>query len=594
MAKIPESLGPYKVSSSLGKGGTSQVFRAVHPTLKKTVVLKKLTLGRGQIMEERFRREAELMMSLNHPNIVQVYDLFKEGRSWVIVQEYVEGLNLYQLIHLRGNLPTPLASWIIHQCAKALAFIHRRGIIHRDIKPSNIFISKDGQVKLGDFGIAARIDDSQGLTREGAALGTPDYMPPEQILDPSSVDQRADIYALGISYFEALFGEPYRPNSKAKLALLLSFHGRTIEKAVRRKALFRYRSLAVMRARLRLSASGSSKKNRQRIVQALMEGRSKKKRIKEDAPKKLRVPWSSMAAALLVPLLALGLFWSVRNLALAGTHGPLSVRLVLPDQGHGIVLTPPELKLYRQRNQNLQRPRNVRISKPRGLPLAFHSRRLLLPSGYYRLEVTHLDSREWHSFYLPSRRDQLRDGEYFELSMNLAAVEAASVSLRYRVFDCFSDVDLREQAQVHLWAEERGWVRPGPNDLLAGESYNLRFTVPGYQDYFMGQQLDPLQRELHISAAMIPEAAILYLEGETNGVSLTIDGRRRYLSLEGEPHWQRLLFDGTPLEILPGSYELVFTYKGQSYPYTAELIQGQSLWIAWEVREDRLEFRIHP
>jgi serine/threonine protein kinase len=219
-AKIPESIGKYKVRELLAQGGMGAVYAAEHPTLERTVIIKKLTLRGSADVRERFRREAQIMMDLRNDAIVDVYDHFREGSFYYIVLEYVDGVSLDRLIRERRYLPERIAILILREAARGLAYAHGRNVVHRDIKPANILVSTAGEVKIVDFGIAT-IHGIEGheseLTREGMTLGTPSYMAPEQFQSSRSVDRRADIYSLGIVWYEMVTGRrPTRLRSRRK------------------------------------------------------------------------------------------------------------------------------------------------------------------------------------------------------------------------------------------------------------------------------------------------------------------------------------------------------------------------------------------
>ncbi len=209
MPKLPVSIGKYKITGRLGKGGMSVLYLAEHPSLGTTVVLKKLTLKGDSAHRERFRREATLMMKLRHENVVGVYDHFKEGGSHYLVMEFVDGRPLSELMAREGALPETEARWLAGRIAKALAHIHSRGIVHRDLKPSNVLLGRDGGVKLGDFGIAFTPGGDDDITSEGTALGTPTFMAPEQLEDARGADERSDMWSFGVCLFEMLTGRKF-------------------------------------------------------------------------------------------------------------------------------------------------------------------------------------------------------------------------------------------------------------------------------------------------------------------------------------------------------------------------------------------------
>jgi len=207
-------VGKYTIDELIARGGMGAVYRAKHPTLKRNVILKQLTLRGGGGFIERFKREASLMIDLRDERIVTVYDHFREGSSYYIVMEYVEGTSLDRLLAERGRLSNEAALLVFTEVCRGLKHAHDRGVIHRDIKPGNILISNRGEVKLTDFGIATSKEaGEEGLTQTGMTLGTPSYMSPEQISEAKKVDKRADIYSLGVMLYEMLTGtKPFPPD----------------------------------------------------------------------------------------------------------------------------------------------------------------------------------------------------------------------------------------------------------------------------------------------------------------------------------------------------------------------------------------------
>ncbi len=228
-----EMIGKYKIISVVAVGGMGTVYKAIHPSLKRQVIIKKLILKNGNsTIRERFKREARILLDLSSPYIVRMFDYFSEGRSDYIVLEFVDGMSLDKLIEKQISLPPQLALLIFLDACYGLKVAHSKNIVHRDIKPGNILISKRAEVKLADFGIASEekednislaqnqnsllksaqnFQDSQkDITQIGIALGTPAYMSPEQLEDSRSVDQRADIYSMGVMLYEMLTGsKPY-------------------------------------------------------------------------------------------------------------------------------------------------------------------------------------------------------------------------------------------------------------------------------------------------------------------------------------------------------------------------------------------------
>jgi serine/threonine protein kinase len=198
------------------------VYKARQPKLNRLVALKILAPERGADPKfaERFLREAQALARLNHPNIVTVHDFGEADGLYYLLMEYVNGLTLRQLLRTRRMAPAE-ALKIVPKVCEALQFAHEHGIVHRDIKPENVLLDKQGRVKIADFGIAKLVgaDGTEpALTEAQAIIGTPLYMAPEQVEKPQSVDHRADIYSLGVIFYETLTGElplgRFQPPSK--------------------------------------------------------------------------------------------------------------------------------------------------------------------------------------------------------------------------------------------------------------------------------------------------------------------------------------------------------------------------------------------
>ena len=201
------SIGRYQLLRVIGKGGMGLVYLARDPILQRLVAIKVLSphLSSDETVIARFINEARIAASLQHPNIVTVYEAGQDGNFVFMAMEYVEGQDLASLIRQKGKLHPDEAIAILKAVASALDYAHQKGVIHRDVKPSNVLISNDGVVKLMDFGIA-RVVGGERHTKTGVLVGTPEYMAPE-LWEGKDADKMADLYSLGVMAYEMLTGE---------------------------------------------------------------------------------------------------------------------------------------------------------------------------------------------------------------------------------------------------------------------------------------------------------------------------------------------------------------------------------------------------
>lgn len=210
---IGERILNYKIESVLGEGGVGKVYLATHTQLGRKVAVKALNpaLVNEPRVRERFRNEAATLSSLQHVNIITLYDYFENENGLFLILEYAEGKSLDEYIQRNsGPIPEQKAIFFFNQILDGLAYAHQKGVIHRDIKPSNLIITNDADVKILDFGIAKILKEGRNnLTKTGTQLGTVLYMSPEQVKG-QPVDLRTDIYSLGLTLFEMLTGKsPY-------------------------------------------------------------------------------------------------------------------------------------------------------------------------------------------------------------------------------------------------------------------------------------------------------------------------------------------------------------------------------------------------
>ncbi len=221
-SRIGQIFGKCRILRLIGKGGMGKVWLAEHLFLKRKVAIKILARDFSNDPEEmsRFEKEAIAAAALDHENIVTIYDIDEvQGRPF-IVMEYVEGEDLEQHLQRKGPMPVTRAAEVVLEVTKALDHAHHKGMVHRDIKPGNILLSKDGRIKLTDFGLAMEMGKQEVIGEDGTVTGTPHYASPEQI-QGFPVDGRSDIYSLGVTFYAMLTG--IRP-----------FGGRTPDSVVRK------------------------------------------------------------------------------------------------------------------------------------------------------------------------------------------------------------------------------------------------------------------------------------------------------------------------------------------------------------------------
>jgi serine/threonine protein kinase len=266
----------YEILEEIGSGGMATVFKAVQKTLDRPVAIKQLkrSFHADSQIVKRFERESRVAASLQHENIVHIYDYWKRPH-YAIVMEYVDGTDLAGIIEKTGALPADVGIMIAIQVCSALEYAHMRGLVHRDIKPSNIMVKRNGEVKLMDFGIA-HTRNLEAITMPGTLIGTPAYMSPEQILG-QPLDARSDIFSFGIVLYEMLTGvKPFTDEETRAVTAKIMKDGftsprrvnsaipcgvqRIIKKCLRKKPQRRYASMMDLEKKLGKRLAGRTTK----------------------------------------------------------------------------------------------------------------------------------------------------------------------------------------------------------------------------------------------------------------------------------------------------------------------------------------------
>jgi eukaryotic-like serine/threonine-protein kinase len=606
MAEIPASIGKYRITQLVAQGGMGAVYKGIHPTLKRNVILKKLTARGSPQFIERFKREARIMMDFKHDGIVTVYDHFKEGSSYYIVLEYVDGLSLDELIQRRRSLPNELGLYVFLQVCLALKYAHDSGVIHRDIKPSNILISRKGEVKLVDFGIAGYEEErDEALTAPGMTLGTLAYMPPEQFKNTRNVDKCADIYAMGVMLYEMATGKKPFPGNFSPETIVTIQKGKYIHvrrlnpridrvfalligKMVRPKKERRYQDLAPVIRILRRRLRRREPEELQKRLVAAVNG------VEYKAPARKGRRLLRALVAIVLPLLVL-LSAAGAWLYFGGKYfewlRPFEYGKLKVDARFGAGERPGDhpvsaLLLARHPEAGGSAGPGARTTK---LPMPGAAAALLakasagadkalvssgyvyLKSGDYILQMTIGEKQYSEAFYLPPFRTQEAEGRPrgMELSYAYAGHEPKPLSLSFKVLDERMRQDITDIAAVSVKSSFGIWFELGDmprQELVSGRSYLLRVSAPGYESEELSVSVGPLQTQAFFQASLSPIAGRLSIVSGLEGLRLTINGMGAVASGDASRKLQPLrLTEKRPLSLSlrPGAIRIEVSGGGR-------------------------------
>ena len=583
MAKLPEKVGKYKILSLVGKGGMGIVYAAEHPTLKRKVILKKLTI-RDKEFRERFRLEAQTMMDLRSDYIVDLYDHFREGSSYYIAMEFIDGITLDQLISKTGPLDFDLLVYIMNSISIALEYIHERGITHRDIKPSNIYISNKGEVKLGDFGIASSVSRDVKITDSGSAMGTPAYMAPEQFNDSSTVDHRADIFSLGVTLYEAVYAlKPFRseiytelkqeicngrykriPYSNKKVAFFLKV---MIWRCLFLNRYFRPQNMQSIKKRFQRELKNIGLlKAKERLSSLIESGFEKKKTaltkiVKEPDKRKSSGKITYPILISLGVVLSLFIYWGgIYKVFLSGSYGKIVMSMVPASEED-------RYSIYSYENQDFLQIKEGRFNN-RGLASHY------LKEGSYRIRIESGSKLSWRSFYISSFKDT--NGEDIEMTLLSSPLDQLPLDLDLTVKDRFTQEDILKQSIIYLKRNSE-WVKFSSvidDELQTGTELELKIQAEGYKTNFYKIDVAHHQTSLQLNVLMTPVAAILKLNLHSG--DLKINGRTEYFSLD-TLRFEKLNRNNQEtrkLMMLPGSYNFTFKKNDETVEVSAILESG--------------------
>lgn len=538
---VPEAIGKYKIHSLIAKGGMGAVYRSVHPSLKRPVILKKLTIRNNKIVRERFKREAQILLDLQSPYIVHVYDYFIEGQSHYIVEEFVEGVALDKLISKQISLGTELSLLVFLDACYALKYAHSKNIVHRDIKPGNILISKRAEVKLADFGIASTEKESvlppesksesgenstqstaidENLTQSGVMLGTPAYMSPEQIGDSRSVDNRADIYSMGVMLYEMITGtKPYpstfsgetlkkirkgqyvSPRKIDKNVPLVICH--LIRKMLKFDPKARYQTMdPIIRIVRKYLKKYDTHEIRVNLAKCVLSAKQFKVPLIQKKKQTVRNISIGVAAAF---ILCAGVFrlWSdgfFHKTILSHWYKPVTMEISLPETASADADVPVRAFFFiDDRDKIPEIPGTRRVLSPQSTSLKVKSygiKTVYLKDGNYRVKIAAGPYIMWQSFTM--------DGEPLNLKFKNLRNERRNLKFTIKSFDRDTGKDLTSKTEFSLSYKGR-WVKMEEvplSELKTGTVWKIRARTEEYRDEIFSLMIDWYQDDVFINAAL--------------------------------------------------------------------------------------------
>ncbi|MBS7242114.1 MAG: serine/threonine protein kinase [Treponema sp.] len=536
-----ETIGKYKNCTKIAAGGMGAVYLATHPELKRKVVIKKLTLRNGgAAIRERFKREARILSDLSSPYVVRMFDYFTEGRANYIVLEYVEGMSLDRLIEKQTVLPPQLAMLVLQDACLGLKNAHAKGVVHRDIKPGNILMSKRGEIKLADFGIASDEKESEvpaaasnktivsnttvsgSITMAGSTLGTPAYMSPEQLTDSSTVDARADIYSLGVMLYEMVTGtKPYAgdmaPTTVAKIKKGDYIPPRKINKSIspeiasliskmmRPNPAKRFQSIEPVIARVRKYLKRyDAHAIRVSLAQSVISQKAVKYPVFEEKNKKLkRFALAGFSAALVI--CAVGYAWKegyIHKTILRSWYTPISLTMQMPatasaaadipahafffvNDGDEIPEVPGTRRIFASK-KNVENSKNVE----------YFTKDVYLKPGEYRIKIAEGPYVWWKSIRVGKEKQVLK--------LNFLRNASRNLSVHFNAVDSDTSADITEKSNFLILSGNK-WVDVKKVDfskLTTGTVYKFLITNEGYYDEYFSLRIDWYQDELFINGSM--------------------------------------------------------------------------------------------
>ncbi len=549
MAKESLTVGKYSDVTLIARGGMGAVYKAMHPTLNRPIILKKLTLRGKSTFGERFKREARILMDFHHDDIVTVFDHFKQGSSFFIVMEYVEGLSLEGLIKEHRYLDSVVCAYILLHASKALGYAHNRGVVHRDIKPANILLSRDGAVKLADFGIAASADDTDsGLTSEGMTLGTPSYMAPEQFENSRNVDGKADIYSLGVMAYEMSTGKRPFPGAFTPELISAKHKGKytgphkyvpgiakpllkIIKKAMHARPKRRYSSVDPLIRQARKMLAPYKKEDLKEYIGALVRG---EKDIHPPVPRRrlVKTVLQYAAGVVCVGMLLFAAYTStlIQPLFRNNSYGRLRIEVEIPKVQGAYSAIPATVQLYSDDGNEIPLAASPllfsvpfveqdKVSRLTTLPL-------FIPEGGYRIKTTWGGHIIWNSFVQPGQskiKEQPGAWAHTE-KVSVPVKDSYAVNMKLDITDALTGRSIIDSAYVSVEDNQGRVMNISQAAVSSGKVWKFRINAPGYVEQMYSLFIKPEETHLTLSADLLPLPVVLSLSGLPEGTELEING----------------------------------------------------------------------
>jgi eukaryotic-like serine/threonine-protein kinase len=620
MSRIPTKIGKYQIQDKIAEGGMGAVFKGTHPTLEKPVVLKRLTFSSNEHLIERFRREAKIMMEFSNENIVRVYDHFKNASAYYIVQEFVDGKSVDLILKKERYLRYDEAIYIFYHACKALDYAHKNQVVHRDIKPANILLSKTGEIKLVDFGIAQSEDEDDSLTKEGMALGTPSYMAPEQYDDSRNVSFKADIYSLGIMLYEMVTGKKPYPGKMTPETLLRIQKGKYtavrkanpslprsinwfIRKSVQTNPKKRAESVALILRKLEKWYKGSDidgiKEDLIRLVndqERRPSGSTKKRSLKKGI---------LMPLSILVILTATGLILYSQGFHYRTIYADEYGGFYLKQEIHSPDFYPDEynfestvfpdeegrigdrkLSTFRYKASNVREDGSIFIE----------SQKTYLPTGAYWIKTTSASRVYWQNIFIKpfnSRGFLIKPGALDILMLDLPSSEPENIKITMNIRSRSDGADLNSSATISVEVNNKYIpMEELESPLKSGKAYNFRVSAEGYYPLTYDLGLKNHQNELQLETRLIPLEGFLRLKStdslKEDELKVLINGQSTVPSggIVSQMMECALLKNLKSLPLTPGDYEIEFKRGKVRNTAKVTIVSGEEKVLLIEIKKE--------